>query len=46
VNLWHLGALHPVGQVATVVPAFGPFLVLGGVILWRRHTERDDQETP
>ena len=43
---WHLGALHPAEQVATIVLAFGPFLLLGAVIVWRRHAERDEVEEP
>ncbi|WP_436698708.1 hypothetical protein [Nocardioides sp. BYT-33-1] len=40
----HLGALHPVEQIATFVLAFGPFVVLGIVILLRRRAEaRDDR---
>lgn len=35
----HMGALHPVEQVLTLVLAFGPFVVLGGVIWWRRRHE-------
>lgn len=35
----HLGALHPVEQVATIVLAFGPFVVLGIVIAIRRRAE-------
>jgi hypothetical protein len=38
----HLGALHPVEQVLTLVLAFGPFLVLGAVIVLRRR--QDDRE--
>ncbi len=33
---WHLGTLHPVEQVLTIVLAFGPFLLLGAVIVVRR----------
>jgi len=41
----HLGALHPVEQAATIVLAIGPFLVLGGVIWWRRRQDaREEQE--
>ena len=36
----HLGAMHPIEQGLTVALAVGPFLVLGGVIFWRR---RQDQ---
>jgi uncharacterized iron-regulated membrane protein len=35
----HMGSLHPVEQLLTLVLAFGPFVVLGGVIWWRRRTE-------
>ncbi|WP_243059335.1 hypothetical protein [Nocardioides sp. SR21] len=40
----HLGALHPVEQAVTVVLAIGPFLVLGGVIWWRRRQEDAEAE--
>ena len=39
----HLGALHPAEKVLTLVLAFGPFLVLGAVIAFRR---RNDGEEP
>lgn len=35
----HLGALHPVEQALTLLLAFGPFLVLGVVILVRRRQD-------
>ncbi|GAA3648341.1 hypothetical protein GCM10022237_04980 [Nocardioides ginsengisoli] len=35
----HLGALHPVEQIATIVLAFGPFVVLGIVIAVKRRAE-------
>lgn len=35
----HMGALHPVEQVLTLVLAFGPFLVLAIVIAVRRRQE-------
>ncbi|MEV7428257.1 MULTISPECIES: hypothetical protein [unclassified Nocardioides] len=38
----HLGALHPMEQVLTLVLAFGPFLVLGVVIVLRRRQEDDE----
>ena len=38
----HLGALHPVEQLLVVVLAFGPFVVLGAVIWWRRRHEDDE----
>ncbi len=34
-----MGALHPAEQVATIVLAFGPFVVLGIVIAVRRRAE-------
>lgn len=37
----HIGALHPYETALTLVLAFGPFVVLGGVIWWRRRTEAD-----
>ena len=41
----HMGALHPVEQLLTLLLAFGPFLVLGAVIWWRRRSdERTDLE--
>lgn len=44
----HMGALHPVEQVATIVLAFGPFVVLGIVIAVRRRAElaeeREEEE--
>jgi hypothetical protein len=42
VTSWHLGTLHPVEQVLTIVLAFGPFLLLGAVILIQRR--RDARE--
>ncbi len=41
---WHLGAVHPFEQVLTLVLAFGPFLVLGIVILVRRRMDRVVEE--
>lgn len=39
----HLGALHPVEQIATIVLAFGPFVVLGIVIMVRRRAELEEE---
>ena len=39
---WHMGALHPAEQLLTLLLAFGPFAVLGGVIWWRRRSEPSD----
>jgi uncharacterized iron-regulated membrane protein len=41
----HMGALHPLEQLLTLVLAFGPFVVLGGVIWWRRRQD-DRTEQP
>ncbi len=41
----HLGALHPVEQVLTLLLAFGPFVVLGAVIAVRRRHERATEDT-
>ncbi len=35
----HLGSLHPIEQALTLVLAFGPFLVLGLVIVLRRRSD-------
>jgi hypothetical protein len=40
----HLGALHPMEQALTLVLAFGPFLVLGVVIVLRRRQEEEGPE--
>ena len=42
----HMGSLHPYEKVLTLGLAFGPFLVLGGVIAVRRRHEDQDEETP
>ena len=39
----HMGALHPVEQALTLLLAFGPFVVLGIVIVVRRRGEQRDQ---
>lgn len=35
----HMGSLHPVEQYLTLMLAFGPFLLLGAVLWWRRHED-------
>ena len=35
----HLGALHPVETALTLALAFGPFVVLGAVVVLRRRRE-------
>jgi hypothetical protein len=44
----HLGSLHPYEKVLTLLLAFGPFLVLGVVIVLRRRhdDEAEDQPAP
>jgi hypothetical protein len=39
----HFGSLHPFEQALTLVLAFGPFVVLGAVIWWRRRQDQDDK---
>ncbi|MEZ0578640.1 hypothetical protein [Nocardioides sp. MH1] len=42
---WHLGTLHPFEQVLTIVLAFGPFILLGIVIvIQRRKDAREEAE--
>ena len=36
----HLGSLHPVEQLLVYALAFGPFLLLGAVVLVRRRQDR------
>jgi hypothetical protein len=36
----HLGSLHPVEQLLVYALAFGPFVLLGAVVLVRRHQDR------
>lgn len=36
---WHLGALHPIEQGLTLLLAFGPFVVLGVVLVHRRRQD-------
>ena len=40
----HLGALHPVEQALTLVLAFGPFVVLGAVVLHRRRQDAAEDQ--
>lgn len=39
----HMGSLHPIEQFLTLLLAFGPFVVLGAVIWWRRRHDELDQ---
>jgi hypothetical protein len=36
----HLGSLHPYEQALTLLLAFGPFVLLGVVIVLRRREDR------
>lgn len=40
----HMGALHPFEQALTLLLAFGPFVLLGVVIWWRRGEDRRAEE--
>ena len=42
----HLGAMHPYEKVLTLVLAFGPFIVLGAVIVLRRRHEEESEDRP
>jgi len=42
----HLGSLHPFEQAMVYVLAFGPFLVLGVVMLVRRRQDRREGPDP
>jgi hypothetical protein len=42
--LLHLGALHPYEKVLTLLLAFGPFLLLGAVIVWRRRLDAREED--
>jgi hypothetical protein len=42
----HMGALHPAEKVLTLLLAFGPFVVLGGVIALRRRREQEPEDQP
>jgi hypothetical protein len=39
----HFGALHPYEQALTFVLAFGPFVLLGAVVWWRRREDQRDR---
>jgi hypothetical protein len=41
---WHMGAMHPFEQILTLILAFGPFLVLGIVVVVRRRMDRLEEE--
>jgi hypothetical protein len=40
----HMGALHPAEQALTIALAFGPFLLLGIVVVVRRRQDRSDDQ--
>ncbi len=41
----HLGGLHPYEKVLTLLLAFGPFVVLFGVIALRRRQDDDEPQS-
>jgi hypothetical protein len=41
----HLGALHPVEQALVYALAFGPFLVLGVLVLLRRRQDHRGEDS-
>lgn len=43
ITLLHLGSLHPIEQALTLLLAFGPFVLLGVVVLVRRRQDRAEQ---
>ncbi len=43
-TLWHMGPVHPIEQVLTLVLAVAPFLVLGVVIAVRRRQDAREAE--
>jgi len=45
VALLHLGPLHPVERILTLVLAFGPFVLLALVIWITRRRNTDDSDT-
>ena len=46
VGALHLGSLHPVEQALTLALAFGPFVVLGIVVLVRRRHHAVEEPAP
>lgn len=36
---WHMGGLHPIETVLVLLLAFGPFLIIGLVVLLRRRRD-------
>ena len=42
---WHLGPMHPVEQVLTLLLAVAPFVVLGIVMAVRRRRDGHDGES-
>jgi hypothetical protein len=44
VTIWHLGPMHPLEQVLTLVLAIAPFVVLGIVIAVRRRSDERDRQ--
>ena len=42
-TILHLGPLHPAEQALTLALAFGPFVVLGIVIVLRRRSDQRER---
>ncbi len=40
----HLGALHPYEKILTLLLAFGPFLVLGALVVVRRKHDLAEEQ--
>ncbi|WP_205474493.1 hypothetical protein [Nocardioides sp. SYSU D00038] len=40
---WHLGPMHAYERALTLLLAFGPFVVLGLVVAWRRRQDRAEE---
>ena len=40
----HMGAMHPYEQALTLVLAFGPFVVLGALIVRRRRQDAGQEQ--
>lgn len=43
-SLWHLGPVHPLEQVLTLVLAVAPFVVLGIVVAVRRRQDAGEAD--
>ncbi len=43
--VWHMGALHPFETGLTLLLAFGPFVLLGVVVMIRRRQDAAEAST-